>query len=72
MSEISNISLVIRYVTPKIKEIEVLEYLHRNSPNNTIRKRRQYLVLSYQRHKIKDIASIFKVSSKTIKRWYDS
>lgn len=60
------------YLTLKIKEIEVLEYLLRNSPNNTIRKRRQCLVLSYQRHKINDMASIFKVSRKTIKRWYDS
>ncbi len=61
-----------RYVTLKKEEIEVLEYLHQNSPNNTIRKRSQCLVLSHQRHKIKDLASIFKVSRRTIERWFDS
>jgi len=57
---------------PKKEEIEVLEHLHQNSPNNTVRKRSQYLVLSHQRYKIKELASIFKVSRRTIERWLDS
>ena len=59
-----------RYVTLKKEEIESLEWLHQNSPNITIRKRSQCLVLSHQRHKIKDLASIFKVSRRTIERWF--
>jgi len=61
-----------RYIKLKKEEIEVLEYLHQNSPNSTIRKRSQCLVLSHQRHKIKDLSSIFKVSRRTIERWFDS
>jgi transposase len=61
-----------RYITLKKEELEVLEYLHQNSPNNTVRKRSQCLVLSHQRHKIKDLASIFKVSRRTIERWFDN
>ena len=61
-----------RYITLKKEEIEELEYLHQNSLNNTVRKRSQCLVLSHQRHKINDLASIFKVSRRTIERWYDS
>jgi transposase len=61
-----------RYIALEKEEIEILEYLHQNSPNNTVRKRSQSLVLSHQRHKIKDLASIFKVSRRTIDRWYDS
>jgi hypothetical protein len=61
-----------RYMALEKEEIEILEYLHQNSPNNTVRKRSQCLVLSHQRHKIKDLASIFKVSRRTIERWYDS
>ena len=49
-----------------------LEYFHRNSPNATVRKRSQCLVLSYQKHKIKDLVSIFNVSRRTIERWYNS
>ena len=61
-----------RYLELKKEEIEVLEHLHRNSPNTTVRKRSQCLVLSHQRYKIKDLASIFKVSRRTIERWFDS
>ena len=61
-----------RYITLKKEEIEELEYLHLNSLNNTVRKRSQCLVLSHKRHKINDLASIFKVSRRTIERWYDS
>lgn len=61
-----------RYIKLKKEEIEVLEYLHQNSPNNTIRKRSQCLVLSHQKQKIKDLASIFNVSRRTIERWFDN
>ncbi|MBC7654499.1 MAG: helix-turn-helix domain-containing protein [Oligoflexus sp.] len=61
-----------RYLILKKEEIEVLEHLHQNSLNNTVRKRSQCLVLSHQRHKINDLASLFKVSRRTIERWYDS
>ena len=61
-----------RYITLKKEEIEVLEHLHQNSPNNTVRKRSQCLVLSHQRRKINDLVSIFKVSRRTIERWFDS
>ena len=61
-----------RYITLKNEEIEVLEDLYQNSPNNTVRKRSQCLVLSHQRRKIIDLASIFNVSRRTIERWFDS
>ena len=61
-----------RYITLRKEEIEVLEHLYKNSPNSTIRKRSQCLVLSHQRHKIKDLVSIFKVSRRTIERWFDN
>ena len=61
-----------RYVTLKTEDIKVLEHLHQNSPNHTVRKRSQCLVLSNQRHRIKDLASIFKVSRRTVERWFDS
>jgi transposase len=61
-----------RYITLKKEEIEVLEYLHQNSPNATVRKRSQCLALSHQRRKINDLASIFNVSRRTIERWFDS
>jgi transposase len=66
------IYLIMRYITLKKEEIEVLEYLHQNSPNATVRKRSQCLVLSHQKHKINSLASIFNVSRRTIERWYDS
>jgi hypothetical protein len=37
--------LIMRYIILKKEEIEVLEHLHQNSPNNTVRKRSQCLVL---------------------------
>jgi transposase len=61
-----------RYVTLKKEEFEVLDYLHQNSPNKTVKKRSQCLILSHQRHKINNLASIFNVSRRTIERWYDS
>ena len=61
-----------RYVTLKKEEIEVLECLHQNSLNNTVRKRSQCLVLSHKRYKINDLASIFNVNRRTIERWYNS
>ncbi|PWA04582.1 helix-turn-helix domain-containing protein [Flavobacterium laiguense] len=60
-----------RYVTLEKEDIEVLEYLYQNSPNNTVRKRSQCLVLSHQRRKINDLASIFNASRRTIERWLD-
>lgn len=67
-----SIYLIIIYLTLKNEEIDVLEELYQNSPNNTVRKRSQYLVLSHQRRKIIDLASIFNVSRRTIERWFDS
>ena len=61
-----------RYITLKKEEIEVLEYLHLNSPNRTVRKRSQCLILSHQRRKINDLASIFNISRRTIERWFDN
>jgi transposase len=60
-----------RYLALKKEEIEVLECLRQNSPNATIRKRSQCLILLHQKHKIKGLASIFKVSRRTIERWLD-
>jgi transposase len=61
-----------RYITLKKEEIEVLEHLYKNSTNNTVRKRSQCIVLSHQRRKINDLASVFNVSRRTIERWFDS
>jgi transposase len=61
-----------RYITLKREEIEVLEHLYKNSTNNTVRKRSQCIVLSHQRRKINDLASVFNVSRRTIERWFDS
>jgi transposase len=61
-----------RYVTLKKEEIDVLEHLYKNSTNNTVRKRSQCIVLSHQRRKINDLASVFNVSRRTIERWFDS
>ena len=49
-----------------------MEYLFQNSPDNIFRKPSQCPVLSHQSHKIKYLASIFKVSRRTIERWFDS
>lgn len=59
-----------RYITLKKEEIEVLEYLYQNSPNSTMRKRSQCLVLSHQRQSISVLATIFNVNRRTIERWY--
>lgn len=61
-----------RYVKFKSKEIEVLEYLHRKDTSNTARKYWRCVVLPHLKHKIKDKASVFNVSRKTIKRCYYS
>jgi transposase len=61
-----------RYITLKKEEIDVLEHLYKNSTNNTVRKRSQCIVLSHQRRKINDLASVFNVSRRTIERWFDS
>ena len=61
-----------RYVTLKTEEIETLEKLHKNSTNNTVRKRSQCLLLSHQKRTITDLSDIFDVSRRTIERWFDS
>jgi transposase len=61
-----------RYVTLKTEEIEALEKLHKNSGNNTVRKRSQCLLLSHQRRTITDLSGIFDVNRRTIERWLDS
>jgi len=61
-----------RYVILKTEELEALEKLHKNSDNNTVRKRSQCLLLSHQRRTITDLSGIFDVSRRTIERWLDS
>jgi transposase len=61
-----------RYVILKTEEIEALEKLHKNSGNNTVRKRSQCLLLSHQRRTITDLSGIFDVNRRTIERWLDS
>jgi transposase len=61
-----------RYVILKTEEIEALEKLHKNSDNNTVRKRSQCLLLSHQRRTITDLSGIFDVNRRTIERWLDS
>ncbi|MFA5648451.1 MAG: helix-turn-helix domain-containing protein [Bacteroidales bacterium] len=60
-----------RYVILKTDEIEALEELHKNSPNNTVRRRSQCLLLSHQKRTITDLSGIFGVSRRTIERWLD-
>jgi len=61
-----------RYVILKTEEIEALEKLHKNSGDNTVRKRSQCLLLSHQRRTITDLSGIFDVNRRTIERWLDS
>lgn len=61
-----------RYITLKTDEIEALEKLHKNSTNNTVRKRSQCLLLSHQRRTITDLSGIFDVNRRTIERWFES
>lgn len=60
-----------RYVILKTDEAEALEELHRNSTNNTVRRRSQCLLLSHQKRTITDLSGIFGVSRRTIERWFD-
>ncbi len=66
------ICLNMRYINLKIEEIELLESLVKTSCNNTIRKRSQCLLLSCQKHKIKELSAIFDVERKTIERWFNT
>ena len=66
------ICLTMRYITLKTEEIEALGQVLKNSPNNTIRKRSQCLLLSHQKRTIIDLSDIFNVSRRTIERWFDS
>ena len=61
-----------RYITLKIEEIDALEAFKKNSPDNTIRKRSQCILLSHQKRRIKDLSMIFDVSRRTIERWFDN
>jgi len=61
-----------RYVILKTEEIEALEKLHKNSTDNTVRKRSQCLLLSHQKRTITDLSSIFDVNRRTVERWFDS
>lgn len=72
MGYFSYICLNMRYIKLKIEEVELLESLVKTSSNNTIRKRSQCLLLSDQKHKIKDLSAIFDVERKTIERWFNT
>lgn len=61
-----------RYITLKTDEVDALEVLKKNSPDNTIRKRSQCILLSHQKQRIKDLSIIFDVSRRTIERWFDN
>lgn len=61
-----------RYITLKTEEIEALEVLKKDSPDNTIRKRSQCILLSNQKRRIIDLSLIFDVSRRTIERWFDN
>lgn len=61
-----------RYVILKTEEFEALEKLHKNSANNTVRKRSHCLLLSHQKRTITDLSGIFNVNRRTIERWLDS
>jgi transposase len=61
-----------RYIILKTEEVEALEKLRRDSPDNTVRKRSQCLLLSNQKRTIIDLANIFDVSRRSIERWFNS
>lgn len=61
-----------RYITLKIEDIEALELLLKTSPNNTVRKRSQCLLLSHQGRTIIDLSKVFDVNRRTIERWFDN
>jgi transposase len=60
-----------RYIILKTEEIEALEQLLKTSPDITVRKRSQCLLLSHQKRTITDLSKIFGVSRRTIERWFD-
>lgn len=61
-----------RYITLTPAEIEALELIHKNSPNNTVRKRSQCILLSHKKRTIINLATLFDVNRRTIERWYDA
>ncbi len=61
-----------RYVTLKTNEVEALEKLQKNSPDNMVRKRSHCLLLSHQKRTIAGLSGIFDVNRRTIERWLDS
>ena len=58
-----------RYVILKSEEVEALEVLYKNSPDNSTRKRSHCLLLSHQKRTITDLSSVFNVCRRTIERW---
>jgi len=61
-----------RYIKLKTEDIELLELLVKTSPNNTIRKHSQCILLSHQRRTITDLSMIFAIDRKTVERWFNS
>jgi transposase len=61
-----------RYIALTKDEIETLEALKKNSPDNTVRERSQCILLSHQKRTIIDLSLIFDVNRRTIERWFDS
>lgn len=59
-----------RYIKLKPDEIEALEKLYKNSPDNTVQKRSHCILLSNQKRTITDLSSIFDVNRRTIERWF--
>ena len=60
-----------RYIILEKEEVIALSDCLKNSPNNTIRKRSQCLLLSHQGCTIKELSAILSVSRRSIERWYD-
>lgn len=59
-----------RYIKLQSGEIEALEKLYKNSPDNTVQKRSHCILLSYQKRTITDLSGIFDVDRRTIERWF--
>lgn len=59
-----------RYIKLKPNEIEALEKLYKNSPDNTIQRRSHCILLSNQKRTITDLSGVFDVNRRTIERWF--
>jgi len=60
-----------RYIILKTDEKEALERLLKTSDSPTVRKRSQCLLLSNQGRTIIDLSKVFKISRRTVERWFD-